>query len=192
MTRAAAILIVLMLSLAGCPDPGPDPDPDPDPEPYVLLSSEACDACGGECVIESFAVNSRAHTTGGVDYTDRPPVGGSHDPCWAPYGVHETEVADENWVHNMEHGAIVLLYNCPEGCDDEVALLSSLAASLPASTVLVSSYSQMESRFAAVSWGWRMLLDCADDAAVFSDFYAEHFADAPETTTAGPSADCTE
>ena len=92
----------------------------------------------------------------------------------------------------MEHGAIVLLYNCPEGCEDEVALLSSVAASSPASTVLVSSYSQMESRFAAVSWGWRLLLGCADDAAVFTGFYSEHFGQAPETTTAGPSADCME
>jgi len=194
MTRVTAVLIMLMLSLSGCPEP--EPEPEPEPAPYRLLSSEACDAdlliCGGECVLESFEVNVRSHASGGVEYADRPPVGGSHDPCWAAYGVHDTEIADENWVHNMEHGAIVLLYNCPEGCEDEVAVLSSVVASMAPSTVLVSSYSQMDSRFAAVAWGWRMLLDCADDAAVFSDFYTEHFANAPETTTAPPSAACME
>jgi len=190
MNRFAALCSALLTItlLSGCPS-----EPDPEPvDSVVLLSSIACAACAGECTLENFQINSRSHQSDGVDYTYLPPVGGDHDPCWAPYGVHEEEVNAENWVHNLEHGAIVLLYNCPEGCDDEVAVLSSVAASLAPSTVLVSSYSGMESRFAAVAWGWRMLLDCADDPSAFADFYSDHFAQAPETTTASPSAECME
>jgi hypothetical protein len=106
--------------------------------------------------------------------------------------VHEEEVADDNWIHNLEHGAVVLLYDCPEGCEDEVAVLSSVSAAVAPNTTLVTSYPAMDSRFAAVSWGWRILLGCADDPVVFSDFYAEHFGGAPESVTAGPSAECME
>jgi len=181
--------LLLFVALSGCPS---EPEPEPEVESLVLLSSVGCGACGGACTLENFQVNSRSHVADGVDYDYLPPVGGDHDPCWAPYGVHEEELAAENWVHNLEHGAIVLLYNCPEGCPDEVGVLSSVAASLAPSTVLVSSYSDMDSRFAAVSWGWRMLLDCADDPSPFVDFYSGHFAQAPETTTASPSAECME
>jgi hypothetical protein len=192
MHRLSPLLFALctLLALVGCPQT--EPDPDPDPAPYELLTSEACLACGGDCVLESFTVNDRSHVDGGVDHQDLPPVGGNHDPCWASYGVHEEEVADENWIHNLEHGAVVLLYNCPEGCEDEVAVLSSVSAAVAPSTVLVTSYPAMDVPFAAVSWGWRLLLGCADDPAAFSDFYAEHFDGAPESVTAGPSSQCTE
>ena len=184
MTRTTAPLTLFLLCFAGCSDAGSGA------EDLEQLNSETCTACAGDCLIESFQVTQNDHVEGGVDYDDHPPVGGNHDSCWASYGVHDTEIAAENWVHNLEHGAIVLLYNCPDGCDEEVAVLSSVAASMPANTVLVSPYSLMESRFAATAWGWRMLLDCADNAEVFIDFYAEHYGNAPETTTAEPSTDC--
>ncbi len=186
--RAGAVVLSLVLLLVtGCPEPE-----EPVVEDVVLLSSVGCDACGGDCSLESFQVNTRIHVDEEVDYLYLPPVGGRHDRCWAPYGVHEQELAARNWVHNLEHGAVVLLYNCPDGCDDEVAVLSSVAASMAPSTVIVSPYSDMEARFAAVAWGWRMLLGCADEAATFVSFYTDHFAQAPETTTAGPSQECME
>ena len=191
MNRLALLCLAMctQLVVTGCPA---DPGPDPEPADLVFLTSAACGACGGECSLENFEVNARGHSSGGVEYEYLPPVGGNHDPCWSSYGVHDDELDAANWVHNLEHGAVVLLYNCPDGCPDEVAVLSSVAASLAPSTVIVSSYAAMDSRFAAVSWGWRMLLDCADDPSAFVDFYSDHFAQAPETTTAGPSAACME
>ena len=162
----------------GCPDPG-----------NGTLESYPCDACGGDCLIEQFPVESASHVQGGVDYPNRPPVGGDHDPCWAPYGIHETELNDENWVHNLEHGAVVFLYKCPEGCEDERAVLESVAASVTPDTTLVTPYSLMTSRVAAVSWAWRLTMGCADEAQLL-DFYESHVGQAPEDTTSAPPGSC--
>lgn len=173
------ILVFLApLLLAGCPEALPEP-----------ITSIDCDACAGECLIEQFEVTSATHISGGVDYPDRPPVGGDHDPCWAPYGVHDTEVQDENWVHNLEHGAVVLLHNCPEGCADDVAVLEGVSAAAEPDTTLVTPYSEMKARFAAVSWAWRITLGCADGQAL-TDFYDEHVGQAPEATSSPPPEAC--
>jgi len=177
----ASLLVFLSLVASGCPDENDD----------RLLTEIACDACDGDCLIEQFAVTSASHVAGGIDYYNRPPVAGDHDPCWAPYGVHETEVGDEHWVHNLEHGAVVMLYNCPSGCANEAQVLVDLSEELPAETTLISPYSLMESRFAAVSWAWRITLGCADEQAL-RDFYDEHVGQAPEATSAAPPESCME
>jgi len=103
--------------------------------------------------------------------------------------VHETELDAENWVHNLEHGAVVFLYNCPEGCPEDVAVLESVVGGATPDTTIPTPYSDMESRFAAVSWAWRLTLDCADETELF-DFYLEHVGQAPEDTTAAPPDGC--
>lgn len=151
-------------------------------------SSPDCDLCDGGCEEQAAGALSQDHVSGGVDYADPPPMGGEHDPCWAPWGVHEEEVPDENWVHNLEHGGIVFLYDCPDGCPDEVALLTGLVEGY-GPTALLSPYGAMETRFAAVSWGYRLLQDCLDTDTM-RDFYKEHVDDAPESTTAAPDTGC--
>lgn len=42
-------------------------------------------------------------------YQHNPPASGPHYPTWAGYDVHEEPVDRGYWVHNLEHGAIVLL-----------------------------------------------------------------------------------
>jgi hypothetical protein len=146
---------------------------------------ELCTSCGA-CV-ESQTVTSVEHVAGGIDYTDLPPFGGSHDRCWTRFGVHEQEVADEHWVHNLEHGAVVFLYHCPDGCEDEVAALERLAGPRP--FVLVMPYAELPTRFAAVAWGRRLLSECFDEAA-FEEFYDRYFNHAPESWTSPPPSDC--
>ena len=178
MRRHTPLFLLLSLSLVACPEAAD--------EPVVV---EECDACDGDCVIEQFRVLSASHVEGPVDYSHLPPTGGDHNPCWAPYGPHVDEVPAENWVHNLEHGAIVYLYNCPDGCDEEVANVEALAGSMPEATTLVSPYSAMTAGFAAVSWGWRLKMSCADEDMLRS-FYEDHQGQAPEATTAGPPEAC--
>jgi len=179
MARLLCLVIVCVFCVSACEqEEGP-------------LQAIECDACDGDCLIEQYAVRSASHVSGGLDYENRPPVGGDHDPCWASYGVHETEVPDENWVHNLEHGAIVFLYSCPDGCEEDVAVLESVAAQGTPDTSLVTPYSEMPAGFAAVSWAWRIQLGCADEAALL-EFYEEHLDQAPESTTAAPGAGCME
>jgi len=75
-----------------------------------------------------------------------------------------------NWVHNLEHGAVVILYNCPSGCPELVSQFNQLYPTLPlgrnsrggGSRVLIFPYADMDSKIAAVAWGWLLEQDELD------------------------------
>jgi len=140
----------------------------------------------GECE-ESIHVSSSAHIDTGIVYPDPPPAGGPHASCWTTFGVHSTEVADDNWVHNQEHGGVVFLYHCPAGCDAEVATLTALVAGK--SFAVLSSYSLMPERFAVTAWGHRLVTDTLDVDA-FEAFYAAHVDHGPESSSGNPPSVC--
>ena len=50
-----------------------------------------------------------------------PPVFGDHYPTWAAFQTYEYPVPLGYLVHSLEHGAVVVFYDCPEGCAEEVA-----------------------------------------------------------------------
>ena len=132
-------------------------------------------------------IDSAAHVTGKIAYASEPPAGGSHNPCWTRWGVHEEPAQVERWVHNLEHGGVVFLYDCPDGCDDAVELLQSLVGKRQ--HALLTPYVHLPARFAVVSWGYRLVSECFDLAA-FEAFYEAHVDRAPESITAGPSTGC--
>lgn len=145
-----------------------------------------CTSCGA-CVESQTLEPGAAHVAGGIDYADLPPLGGSHDPCWTRFGIYESEVPDERWVHNLEHGAVVFLYNCPDGCADEIAALEFVASPRP--FALVMPYAALPGRFAAVAWGHRLVSECYDEEA-FQAFYEAHVNHAPESSTSPPPGGC--
>lgn len=165
------VALALSVPLASCADEVADT--------VVCTTSLDCE--------EPVAITSRNHVPEPVVYTDPPPAGGDHSACWAPFGVHRTEVLDERWVHNLEHGAVVVLYDCPGGCADDVAALEALAPSRP--FLLVSPYAELPTRFAVVAWGVRLLTDTLDPDA-FARFYDAHAGEAPEHTSAPPPSSC--
>src|SRR5437763_896218 len=68
-----------------------------------------------------------------VRYQSNPPASGAHWPMWqTPWGAYPGGLPRERWVHNLEHGGIVLLYNCPSGCDELIAQLTALRNATPA------------------------------------------------------------
>jgi hypothetical protein len=158
--------------------------------PLLALLVVACGGAEPLCPgkVESFPSPSGQHTKNDVHYVDAPPVGGLHHACWADFGVHSEEVPDERWVHNLEHGAIVLLHNCPEGCDRDIADLEDLALDLGPWT-LVSPYERLPGPFAALAWGHRLLMDCYDPAQI-EEFYAAHVDQGPESSLAGAPPTC--
>jgi hypothetical protein len=152
----------------------------------TVLSSEGCASCGGDCLLEQLAYGPAVHVVEPIDYVDTPPAGGAHNPCWAPWGVHTEPVPDENFVHNLEHGGIVWLYAC-EDCP-EIADLEVLADEKQI-FALVTRYTEMEAQFAALSWGWRLTMGCAE-VDTLSAFYDEHVDQAPESTPVEPAESC--
>jgi hypothetical protein len=142
----------------------------------------SCDSCE-----EYLAVGSFNHLEGSIDYPSLPPAGGDHNACWTTFGVHARELEDDYWVHNLEHGAVVFLHNCPDGCDDEREQLEALVDTRP--FALVMPYAKLPTRFGVVAWEYRLLSDCFDETA-FTEFYTDHVNRARESTTSPPPSGC--
>jgi hypothetical protein len=155
------------------------------------LLDASCPAAVGE--EEHFPDAGSAHVSRVEDfkltYTDPPPTGGTHSECWANFGVYAEELEDARWVHNLEHGGIVLLYRCPEGCPEEVAQLEKFVADHP--RTILTPYAALPTRFAAVAWEYRLLNPCLDLPSI-ERFYADHFNRAREDIAGGPPALCAE
>jgi hypothetical protein len=124
-----------------------------------------------------------------VRYANCPPASGKHyqlpaGPVKAGlYGPDEGTIP-QGWVHNLEHGAIVLLYKCPgEACEESgQAALAAMYAKWPISpicqippgnqTPVITRFDDMPWPYAAVVWDVVLPLQTLDEAAIF-DFYAE-------------------
>lgn len=60
----------------------------------------------------------RNHVTdiSGVSYNSNPPTSGNHFPMWVQRGVFDMLISDGYLIHSLEHGYIVMSYNCgPKG-----------------------------------------------------------------------------
>lgn len=149
------------------------------------IVSTPCDACGGDCVVESLPDRGSDHVDGAVDYPESPPASGDHHACWATWGLHDDVVAPEQWVHNLEHGGVVSLYQCTN-CVEELSALAVFVSVQPPGRSLLTAYdAPMEQPFAVVSWRHRLLLGCVDTGAM-QRFFDENVANAPEDVTADP------
>ena len=127
------------------------------------------------------------HQDGKISYPDPPPVGGNHNPNWGTWGVHDAPLRPECWVHNLEHGGVVYLYHCPDGCPSEVAELASFVTGRK--QALLTSYDALPTRFAVVAWGARITSDCFDLASL-ELFYATHANHGTEQISSEPSTPC--
>lgn len=63
---------------------------------------------------ETVADAGREHVTdiAGIAYTSNPPTSGSHFPVWAKPGVYDRLISDGYLIHSMEHGYVVIWYDC--------------------------------------------------------------------------------
>jgi hypothetical protein len=179
----STLLALCALTLGACSQEGDSPKPR-EPEVDAGLICTSCGACE-----EEIDVTSALHVMGPIDYLDVPPVGGPHSPCWGNWGVQDTPLKPERWVHNLEHGGGVLLYHCPDGCDAEIAELKSFVGDHE--RTLLTEYDAMTQRFAAVAWEHRLVSDCLDLAAI-SHFYEVRFNRGPEAISSGPDTVCLE
>lgn len=123
-----------------------------------------------------------------IYYQHNPPVGGPHYPVPYPtYGVIEDAVAPGYWNHNLEHGAVVLLYRCDRPCPELVGHLRALYVTLPPNQnsptggprLLAVQYADLPSPLAMVSWAEAVLLD-RFDASLIRSYYHKHVDRGPE------------
>ena len=90
-------------------------------------------------------------------YNSSPPTSGPHwDSGWAGCGFFVEEMPDEQVVHNMEHGQVVISYNLSD--EDEIEQLREIARTLLGrrSWMIMRPYSKIgEGRIALTTWGWK-------------------------------------
>jgi uncharacterized protein DUF3105 len=88
----------------------------------------------GSCTMTESAVANEGwvHVAEGssVNYQHNPPASGPHYPVWARYQSYTTPVARPYWVHNLEHGAIVLVHR-PDASPAFVSTLTDTFRALP-------------------------------------------------------------
>jgi len=119
-----------------------------------------------------------------IQYDHHPPNHGNHYGTPMPWGVYDSPVQEGRFVHNMEHGGIVVLYNCPTGCADTVNQLKGLMNGLPRDKfgevkLVVSPYSQSDHLITLSAWDYEQDLDAYDFNTVKA-FYDAHVDKGPE------------
>jgi hypothetical protein len=182
---------------------------------YACTTIDAVQPAASGALGQVQADMGNAHVQAGekITYPVCPPASGKHvnRVGYGPltpkvYGPDDQSVPN-GWVHNLEHGGLVLLYSCAKGaCDDaEVQQLKTFSAGFPSSTVcklapglvgpVVARFEDMPTRYAALVWDRVLYLDELDAAKIYDFFtrYAERVADdgtwlsPPEPQCAAPS-----
>jgi Protein of unknown function (DUF3105) len=161
-------------------------------EPVVITEV----AAGCNVSIETPPLLPSPHVPVGSDvvYNSNPPASGPHYPIWAAFQEFAAPVPRPYYVHDLEHGAIVLLYKCDASgatsptCDEIQQALRETMSSLPddpvctaqngpagpARRTVMSPDPQLDVAIAAVAWGWVYKASCIDLASL-KKFASDHY-----------------
>jgi len=170
-----------------------DPDGGPDPNGDICVSDEG-----------------RTHAANGtlLCYLNNPPASGPHYSAAgvAPVGAgfFDEALTPERWVHDLEHGAVILLYDCGGPCSDELkAQLQALFDSAPVSPrfnerkMVITRYSGVNPAcggtpsfpasgpYLAIAWNVQRSFATLDTAGII-DFYNRHVDRGPEDQAIPP------
>ena len=125
-------------------------------------------------------------------YQSYPPASGPHYSVagsapvpWQTIGT----LLEGQYIHNLEHGGIVILYNCPSGTDcttlknqleNYVKNLAPVEPTFSEVKIVMSPYSHgMQKKVALVAWDYIQYLDGYDQNAI-TRFYENRVDKAPE------------
>lgn len=149
----------------------------------------ACDA-----VVQTHPIQPAPHVDAGtpIVYGTNPPSSCPHYPVWANFVEYDKPIEDGYLVHSMEHGAVVLFYDCdPNACVAPQAVLDGLRAvraAVPTDPlcdpsirvrVILAPRPANDVPVAAAAWGATYKADCVD-APSLSKFITDFYAKAPE------------
>jgi len=120
-------------------------------------------------------------------YNSELPSSGPHYVQPAPWGIGTQTVQDEQFVHNEEHGGIVIAYK-PDLAQDQVAKLQQIASNLTATDspeaikgfkVLMFPRAKNTKPIELASWTYTLDLDHVDEQLI-KTFYRQHLNKSPE------------
>jgi len=149
---------------------------------------------GGPCnvvVTHETPLLAAAHVDQGTvidSWNSNPPSSGTHYPTHAAWAVNYPIIIDRgNYLHNEEHGGIVLLHNCmDENCAGQIPMLAAIGQALPQDPTCVSvgvnakwlvtrdPLLPADVSIAAAAWGWTFTASCVDEQRL-SEFIAARY-----------------
>ena len=163
-----AVVVVMVFSIFG--------EPEPESEAVRTTISERY----------RVPVEGASHVDQGssIAYDHYPPSSGPHYGRRSIYRVFDEPVPEGAWVHNLEHGAIVLLFKCGEDCDTRVEQIRDIFNRLPDGAfgevkMVASPYDRAPTEFTLLAWGWQEDLD-EFDAGRIERFYRDLVDKGPE------------
>jgi uncharacterized protein DUF3105 len=129
-------------------------------------------------------------------YKFYPPASGPHYSAqgiapvnWQTIGTASSPLVEGQYIHNLEHGGIAILYNCSTGADcttlknsleNYVTNLAPVEPSFGEVKMVITPYSQgMQKKVALVAWDYIEFLDSYDQNAI-TQFYENHVDKGPE------------
>ena len=129
-------------------------------------------------------------------YKSYPPASGPHYSAqgiapvpWQTIATSSNPLVEGQYIHNLEHGGIAILYNCPTGTDctslqnsleNYVKNLAPVEPTFGEVKVVLSPYSKgMQLKVALVAWDYIEFLDTYDQALI-TRFYENHVDKGPE------------
>lgn len=131
------------------------------------------------------ADEGRTHVPEGsaIQYKSYPPASGSHYPSPTTTGFYPNAVPEGTFVHNLEHGYIVILYK-PSLDAASQQQLKQAVQDFPKSKfgtikLVVAPYDKMDTPITALAWDWKMPL-AAFDRDQLVQFYRAHIDRGPE------------
>jgi len=146
----------------------------------AMVSLDAGDAsmpvCPPVVAVHASLGGDHVATNDGVTYNSNPPSSGPHCGALGRYAVfgQSKPLPSCNYLHNMEHGAVVLLYKCAGECPEIVAALSGVRDQIVDSEctftkrVILTPDPNLNTLVAAAAWTTTWTSDCVNDDALAS------------------------
>ncbi len=127
------------------------------------------------------------HRTGDIDYSayTNPPTYGDHGSPPVQTGIFTTEQAEENLLHNLEHGHVWISYDPNLISADDLAALTALVQNGSPNAngggvgVILTPRQDNDNMIALVSWARLLTLD-SYDATTIRDFVETNRGHSPE------------
>jgi len=126
---------------------------------HQLSSILECENLPKSYLPQHFCMNHPIHYNASI------PTHGDHRPIWPKFGEYKF-VPPQRWLHNIEHGAVVMLYH-PCVHYTQVEKLRSIVKGCLRKHIITPSTLLTEDRpLGLVAWGCRLLLSAVDEAEV--------------------------
>ncbi len=121
--------------------------------------------------VQRYPIQSRNHIAVGAQhpaYNSDPPTSGWHYDTPADAGFYENPLPDEQLIHNLEHGHIVISYDCSRlgDCAQVKDALRSLVAKNNSWKIVAAPRKNRDAAIALTAWGVLERLDGYDAESI--------------------------